>query len=66
MFGFEDDRDSERVEFIHEKVAHLICDALLILKASRKCLQRTRKLAQADDPLVRDVRNVPVTEKGAR
>jgi len=58
MNRFNNDRDSERIEYLHDRMSHLFGKTFLDLQPLGEDLDETRKLGQPYDCLVWQVPNV--------
>src|SRR6266550_2354496 len=58
-----DDGDAERIDLLADRLGDLVRHPLLDLQAAGEHVDQPRNLAEADDPLARDVRDVALAEE---
>src|ERR1700730_221113 len=63
MPGFDDDADALRSDFFFDGLGNLAGHALLNLQAAGEHVDQARDLAETDDPLARQIRDVGFSEK---
>ena len=61
--GFADHRDAERIDLLADRLGDLVRHPLLDLQAAGKHVHEPRDLAEADDAVARNVRDVALAEK---
>src|SRR5712692_9221615 len=60
---FDHHADAAGVEHLHERIGHLVGEALLYLQPAREHLDHARDLGKAHEPTVREIRHVRLAEE---